>query len=106
MELSKIRVSLVAGMIAAAGTSVAAHATCADLVATFGKAVAAYSVDGAIRGLEAISDDPVCGGRVEEFRGKLADFLIAYAGSADLVAADRAKAIIVNIEQQATVGQK
>jgi outer membrane protein OmpA-like peptidoglycan-associated protein len=103
MELSKIRVSLLAGMIAAAGTPVAAHATCADLVATFDKAVAAYSVDGALRGLEAISDDPLCGGRVDEFRGKLVDFLVAHAGSADLAAADRAKAIDV-AERMLTTG--
>jgi hypothetical protein len=93
MELSGIRVSLLAGMIfAAAGMPTGAHATCADLVATFDKAVAAYSVDGAIRGLEAVNDDPVCGGRVDDFRGRLVDFLVAYAGAADLAAADREKA--------------
>ena len=78
-------------------------AACADLVAAFDKAVAAHSVDGAILGLEAISDDAVCGGRVDEFRGKLVDFLVVYAGSADLAAADRAKAIDV-AERMLTTG--
>jgi outer membrane protein OmpA-like peptidoglycan-associated protein len=93
MKLWGNRVSLLAVMIfAAAGMPIAAHATCADLVAAFDKAVTAHSVDAAIRSLEAISDDAVCGGRVDEFRGKLVDFLIAYAGSAGLAAADREKA--------------
>jgi OmpA-OmpF porin, OOP family len=93
MKLWGNRVSLLAVMIfAAAGMPIAAHATCADLVAAFDKAVTAHSVDAAIRSLEAISDDAVCGARVDEFRGKLVDFLIAYAGSAGLAAADREKA--------------
>jgi outer membrane protein OmpA-like peptidoglycan-associated protein len=104
MELSAIRVSALAGMIfAAVGMPIAAHATCADLVATFDKAVAVHSVDGAILGLEAISDDPVCGGRVDEFRGKLVDFLVAYAGAPGLAAADRAKFIDV-AERMLTTG--
>ncbi len=104
MKLWGIRVSVLVGAIfAAAGTPVAAHATCADLVAAFGGAVAARLVDAAIRGLEAISDDAVCGGRVDEFRGKLADFLVAYAGAPGLAAADRAKAIDV-AERMLTTG--
>jgi hypothetical protein len=96
MKLSGIRVGLLAGMVfGAAGMSTAAQATCADLVAAFGAAVAAHSVDAAIKGLGAISDDPVCGGRVDEFRGKLVDFLVAYAGESGVAAADRAKAIDV-----------
>jgi outer membrane protein OmpA-like peptidoglycan-associated protein len=104
MKLWGIRVSLLAGAIfAAAGTPIAAHATCADLVAAFGEAVAARSVDAAIRGLEAISDDAVCGGRVDEFRGKLVDFLVAYAGAPGLAATDRAKAVDV-AERTLTTG--
>jgi outer membrane protein OmpA-like peptidoglycan-associated protein len=88
--------SLFAGMIlAGAAMPIAAHATCADLVVAFDKAVAAYSVDAAIRSLEAFSDDPVCGGSVDEFRGKLVDFLVTYAGAPGLAATDRAKAIDV-----------
>jgi outer membrane protein OmpA-like peptidoglycan-associated protein len=104
MGRSGIRVSVLAGMIfAAVGMPIAAHATCADLVATFDKAVAAHSVDAAILGLEAISDDAVCGGRVDAFRGKLVDFLVAYAGSPDLASVDRVKAVDV-AERMLTTG--
>ncbi len=104
MKLWGVRLSVLAGMIfAATGLPIAAHATCADRVAVFGEAVAAHSVDAAIRGLEAISDDPVCGGRVDEFRGKLVDFLVAHAGAPGVAAADRAKAIDV-AERMLTTG--
>ena len=93
MAISAMRLSLLAGtMFTAAGMASAAQATCADLVAAFGAAAAAHSVDAAIRGLEAISDDPVCGARVDEFRGKLVDFLVAYAGASGITSADRDKA--------------
>jgi outer membrane protein OmpA-like peptidoglycan-associated protein len=93
MAFSAMQLSLLAGTtLTAAGMATAARATCADLVAAFDEAVAAHSVDGAISGLGAISDDVVCGGRVDEFRGKLVDFLIAYAGWAGLAVADREKA--------------
>jgi outer membrane protein OmpA-like peptidoglycan-associated protein len=55
--------------------------------------VAANSLDAAIHGLEAISDDPVCGGRIDEFRDKLVDFLVAYAGAPSTTTADREKAL-------------
>lgn len=104
MQLLGIRVIVLAGVIfAAAGMPIAAHATCAELAAAFGEAVAARSVDAAIRGLEAISDDPVCGGRVDEFRGKLVDFLAAYAGAPGVAATDRVKAIDV-AERMLTTG--
>jgi outer membrane protein OmpA-like peptidoglycan-associated protein len=88
------RLSLFAGtMFAAAAMATSADATCADLVAAFDQAVAARSVDAARRGLGEIADDPICGGRVDEFRAKLVDFLVAYAGSPGVAAADRQKAI-------------
>jgi outer membrane protein OmpA-like peptidoglycan-associated protein len=93
MAFSAMQLSLLAGTtLTAAGMATAARATCADLVAAFDEAVAAHSVDAAISGLGAISDDAVCGERVDEFRGKLVDFLIAYAGSSGPAAADREKA--------------
>jgi outer membrane protein OmpA-like peptidoglycan-associated protein len=89
-----MRLSLFAGTtFIAAAFATAAEATCADLAAAFDRAVAVRSVDAAISGLGEISDDPICGGRVDAFRARLVDFLVAYAGSAGVTAADRQKAI-------------
>jgi outer membrane protein OmpA-like peptidoglycan-associated protein len=94
MTFLGMRSSLLAGtMLTAVATATSANATCADLVAAFDNAVATRSVDAAIRGLGEIADDPICGGRVDEFRGQLVDFLVAYAGSSGVTAADRQRAI-------------
>jgi outer membrane protein OmpA-like peptidoglycan-associated protein len=94
MAFSGMRLSLFAGtMFTAAAAATSAEATCADLVPAFDQAVAARSVVAAIRGLGEISDDPICGGRVDEFRARLIDFLVAYASSAGVGPADRGKAI-------------
>jgi outer membrane protein OmpA-like peptidoglycan-associated protein len=73
----------------------AAWAACADLVAAFDNAVAARAMDAAVSGFDDISDNPsqMCLGRLSEFRSKLADFLIQHAGTPDLAAADREKAL-------------
>jgi outer membrane protein OmpA-like peptidoglycan-associated protein len=85
MAFSKRRSNLfVATFVAAAGIAGGAQAACQDLVAAFDRAVAARAVDAASRALDAIGDDIVCGARVDEFRSKFAEFLVAY------VAADRA----------------
>jgi outer membrane protein OmpA-like peptidoglycan-associated protein len=85
MAFSKMRLTLSAAtVVAAAGIASGAQADCQDLVAAFDRAVAARSVDAASRALDAIGDDIVCGARVDEFRSKFAEFLVAY------VEADRA----------------
>jgi outer membrane protein OmpA-like peptidoglycan-associated protein len=84
MVFSKTRLSLFAAtFLAVAGTASGVQAACQDLVAAFNRAIAARAVDAANRALDAIGDDIVCGARVDEFRSKLAEFLVAY------VAADR-----------------
>jgi outer membrane protein OmpA-like peptidoglycan-associated protein len=100
MEISIKRSGLFAGpifivaAITMAGTS-AARAACADVVAAFDKAVAAHAMNDAIRSFEDISDNPSAGclGRHQEFRVRLADFLIEHAGTPDLAAADRERAL-------------
>jgi outer membrane protein OmpA-like peptidoglycan-associated protein len=94
MSFSKIRGSLFAGTIlAAAGMASAAQAACADLVAAFDRAVAARSVDAASQAIGAIGADVICMARIDEFRARFADFLIAHAGTPGVSAADRVKAI-------------
>jgi outer membrane protein OmpA-like peptidoglycan-associated protein len=100
MSISKMRPGPFAGpfFIAAAVTIAgagAARAACPDLIAAFDKAVAARAMDDAIRSLGDIGDNPSpgCLTRVAEFRAKLADFLIDYAGTPDLAAADRDRAL-------------
>jgi outer membrane protein OmpA-like peptidoglycan-associated protein len=70
-------------MMAGAG---AAQAACPDLIKAFDKAVAERQVDAAISGLNDISDSPsqMCLGRFAEFRAKLVDFLLDYAGTPGL----------------------
>jgi outer membrane protein OmpA-like peptidoglycan-associated protein len=79
MAFSKMRLTLSAAtVVAAAGIASGARADCQDLVAAFDRAVAARSVDAASRALDVIGDDIVCGARVDEFRSKFAEFLVAY----------------------------
>lgn len=100
MEISSKRSGLFAGpifiaaAITMAGTS-AAQAMCADVVAVFDKAVAAHAMNDAIRSFEDIGDNPsaACLGRFSQFRARLADFLIEHAGTPDLTAADRERAL-------------
>jgi outer membrane protein OmpA-like peptidoglycan-associated protein len=102
MAFSITRGSLFAGRIFAAVGAVAGavvamasptHAACADLAAGFDRAVAAGSVDALSRSIGAIGADAMCLGRVDEFRARLSDFLIAYAGAPGVTGADREHAI-------------
>jgi outer membrane protein OmpA-like peptidoglycan-associated protein len=84
MACSKMRLSLSAAtFVAVTVIASGAQAACQDLAAAFERAVAARAVDAVSRALDAIGDDIVCGARVDEFRSKFAEFLVAY------VAADR-----------------
>jgi outer membrane protein OmpA-like peptidoglycan-associated protein len=79
MASSKMRFSLFAAtFIAAAVITSGARAACQDLEVAFDRAIAARSVGAASRALDAIGDDIVCGARVDEFRSKFAEFLVAY----------------------------
>jgi outer membrane protein OmpA-like peptidoglycan-associated protein len=79
MTFSEMRLALFAAMFAtSAGIATGAQADCQDLVGAFDRAVGARSVDAASRALDAIGDDIVCGARVDEFRRKFAEFLVAY----------------------------
>jgi outer membrane protein OmpA-like peptidoglycan-associated protein len=62
-------------------------------VGAFNRAVASRSLDAANRALGDINNDIVCGARVDEFRGKLAEFLVAYAGAPGTTATDRERAM-------------
>jgi len=94
MSSSKMQSSLfAAAILAATGIATGAKATCQDLVAAFDRAVAARSAEAARRALADISDDVVCGARIDEFRGKLVDFLVKYAGAAGITGTDRDHAI-------------
>jgi outer membrane protein OmpA-like peptidoglycan-associated protein len=78
-------------MLAGAG---AAQAACAEpIIAVFDKAVAERKLDAAVDGLKHISLNPGCLTRVAEFRAKLADFLIDYAGTTGIATAERDKAL-------------
>jgi outer membrane protein OmpA-like peptidoglycan-associated protein len=92
MSLAKTRSNLFVAAIFSAGMATAAQAACQDLVTTFDEAVAARSIDAARRALAGIGDDVVCGARVDEFRGKLVDFLVTYAGTAGVADTDRNRA--------------
>jgi outer membrane protein OmpA-like peptidoglycan-associated protein len=76
---------LIAAAIMMAGAG-AAQAACPDLIKAFDNAVAERQVDAAISGLNDISDSPsqMCLGRFAEFRAKLVDFLLDYAGTPGL----------------------
>jgi outer membrane protein OmpA-like peptidoglycan-associated protein len=69
-------------MMAGAG---AAQAACADLIKAFEKAVAERQMDAAVRGLDDLHDNLcLAGSRFAEYRAKLVDFLIDYAGTPGL----------------------
>jgi outer membrane protein OmpA-like peptidoglycan-associated protein len=69
-------------MVAGAGT---ARAACPDLIKAFDKAVAERKVDAAISGLDDLHDNLCLGGsRFADYRAKLVDFLIDYAGTPGL----------------------
>jgi outer membrane protein OmpA-like peptidoglycan-associated protein len=79
----KTAVSVVVGLIlTAAGSATGAQAACEDLVAAFDRAIASRSVEASNRALADINNDIVCGARVDEFRGKLAEFLVDSARAA------------------------
>jgi outer membrane protein OmpA-like peptidoglycan-associated protein len=77
-------------MMAGAG---AAQAACSDLLAAFEKAVAENQMDAAVNGLSAIGGNPVCMGNLAKYRAKLVDFLIDYAHTPNLPAAEHDRAI-------------
>jgi hypothetical protein len=74
-------------MVVAGNT--AANAACENLVAAFGRAVAANSIEAANQTYGDIAYDPLCGDRAAEFQGKLVEFLVARAGAANATATDR-----------------
>src|SRR5215470_10890003 len=99
MTISRMRSGLFAGPVfiaaaitlAGAGT---AQAACKDAVEAFDNAVKARAVDAAVSGLGAIGDElGMCLTRIEEFRARLVDFLIDYAGTPGVAAADRDRAL-------------
>jgi outer membrane protein OmpA-like peptidoglycan-associated protein len=98
MNIPRMRSGLLAGPVFIAALMImvaagAARAACADLVQAFDKAVAERRVDAAISGLTDIGGNPTCMARLAEYRTRLVDFLIDYAGTPELAAADRDKAI-------------
>jgi outer membrane protein OmpA-like peptidoglycan-associated protein len=94
MKYSRALISpFTAVILATIGISTGAQAACEDLARDFDRAVAARSLDSASRALAAIADDMVCGARVDEFRARLVDFLVTYAGSPGIAEADRARVL-------------
>jgi outer membrane protein OmpA-like peptidoglycan-associated protein len=72
-----------------------ARAACEDLVAAFERAVATRSIDDAQSAAGEFANQVACLPRVDEFRGKLVDFLVSHAAAATTTATDRARAIAI-----------
>lgn len=81
----------IAAAIMTAGAGVA-QAGCPELIKAFDKAVAERQVDAAVRGLDDLHDN-LCLARLPEFRAKLVDFLLDYAGTPGLPDEGRTKTI-------------
>jgi formylglycine-generating enzyme required for sulfatase activity len=65
---------------------------CMDILAAFDKAWQEHAPD-SLRSVTQIDQNPECRARFEMRRGKLVDFLIEFAGVAEVAAADRARAL-------------
>jgi outer membrane protein OmpA-like peptidoglycan-associated protein len=99
MNISGQRRGLFAGPVFIAAAIImtgagTAQAACPDqVIGNFEKAVAGRQVDGAVNALSAFGANPVCIGKLAEYRAKLVDFLIDYAHTANLPEAERDNAI-------------
>jgi len=92
MSRNATRVSFfIAALFAAAGP--AAAADCGALVAAFDQAVASKSIDGEVTAMAAFGRSVGCNQRIDEFRRKLIDSMIALADDPQVSAADRQKAL-------------
>jgi outer membrane protein OmpA-like peptidoglycan-associated protein len=95
MIFPRVPISLfLATILAAAGGATAARAACENRQAAFDKAVAARSIDDAVRAKDGFALDAGCRHLLNEFRVKLVEFLISYAAMPETSDANRKHAVL------------